>query len=53
MVLQETNLGPILFNLYINDLIHLKTSGAAISFVYDAVVMYSADMNLLKLKRQV
>ena len=38
---QGTVLGPILFNIYINDLLKLPSEGKIVSFADDTVIMYT------------
>lgn len=40
---QGTVLGPILFTLYINNLLSLKVEGTIISFADDTVILYKSD----------
>lgn len=46
---QGTVLGPILFNIYINELLHLNTTGEITSFADDTVIFYS-DVTWTNLK---
>jgi Reverse transcriptase (RNA-dependent DNA polymerase) len=40
---QGTVLGPILFNIYINDLFNIRSSANIISFADDTAIIYEAD----------
>lgn len=50
---QGSNLGPLLFLLYINGIFDLKLNGNLILFADDAVLIYfNTDVNVLKQKMQ-
>jgi len=50
---QGTVLGPILFDLYVNDLLEMKTSGTIIAFADDTAILYKSKQGEKLFKEEI